>query len=87
MTALDKETGGEKWVSKLNVPMIGSFEFDNQTIGDNIFIPLIDGSLIRFDKDGYLEVRIFISYFNRGLLLMSKIRTLLNSLTAKISAL
>ena len=70
MTALDKETGSEKWVSKLNVPMIGSFEFDNQTIGDNIFIPLIDGSLIRFDKDGYLEVRIIISYSNRGLRLM-----------------
>lgn len=40
--------------------MIGSFEFDNQTISDNIFIPLIDGSLIRFDKEGYLEVSFFL---------------------------
>lgn len=38
------------WISHLNFPMIGSFEFDNQKVGDNIFIPLIDGSLIRFDK-------------------------------------
>lgn len=36
--------------------MIGSFEYDNQKIGDNIFIPLIDGNLIRFDKEGFLEV-------------------------------
>jgi hypothetical protein len=36
--------------------MIGSYEFENKTVEDDIFIPLIDGSLIRFDKAGFLEV-------------------------------
>ena len=35
--------------------MIGSFEFENQKTED-AYVPLIDGSLIRFDKEGYLEV-------------------------------
>ena len=56
LNALNKETGQILWVSQLNFPMIGSFEFDNQRVSDNIFIPLIDGDLIRFDKEGYLEV-------------------------------
>ena len=42
--------------------MIGSYEYENQTINDDIFIPLIDGSLIRFDKEGYLEVCYFIQF-------------------------
>ncbi len=36
--------------------MIGSVEFENQWPNDDAFVPLIDGSLIRFDKEGYLEV-------------------------------
>lgn len=60
--------------------MIGSFEHDNQKVGDNIFIPLIDGSLIRFDKEGYLEVRqiYYHQILYRGLASMSKIRISLN---------
>lgn len=42
--------------------MIGSFEYDKQKIGDNIFIPLIDGNLIRFDKEGFLEVTVLFNY-------------------------
>lgn len=45
------------WESKLDFPMIGSIEHDNTTILDDVFIPLIDGSLIRLDKNGFLEVR------------------------------
>ena len=87
MTALDKETGSQKWVSQLNIPMIGSFEFDNQTIGDNIFIPLIDGSLIRFDKDGYLEVSTkYDVILFRERHLMSRIKILLNFSIVKTSA-
>ena len=55
--ALNKDSGQVLWVSQLNFPMIGSFEYDNQKVSDNIFIPLIDGDLIRFDKEGFLEVR------------------------------
>jgi hypothetical protein len=55
--ALNKDSGQVLWVSQLNFPMIGSFEYDNQKVSDNIFIPLIDGNLIRFDKEGFLEVR------------------------------
>jgi len=56
--ALNKDSGHVLWVSQLNFPMIGSFEYDNQKeVSDNIFIPLIDGNLIKFDKEGYLEVR------------------------------
>ena len=56
--ALNKDSGQVLWVSQLNFPMIGSFEYDNQKVSDNIFIPLIDGDLIRFDKEGFLEVRV-----------------------------
>lgn len=55
--ALNKDSGQVIWVSQLNFPMIGSFEYDNQRVSDNIFIPLIDGNLIKFDKEGFLEVR------------------------------
>lgn len=30
--------------------MIGAIEFANETVSDEVFIPLIDGSLIKFDK-------------------------------------
>ena len=56
--ALNKDSGQVLWVSQLNFPMIGSFEYDNQKVSDNIFIPLIDGNLIRLDKEGFLEVRV-----------------------------
>jgi hypothetical protein len=57
--ALNKDSGLVLWVSQLNFPMIGSFEYDHnqKEVSDNIFIPLIDGNLIKFDKEGYLEVR------------------------------
>ena len=56
--ALNKDSGQVLWLSQLNFPMIGSFEYDNQKeFSDNIFIPLIDGNLIKFDKEGFLEVR------------------------------
>ena len=38
--------------------MIGSLEFENQTPSDDAYVPLVDGSLIRFDKEGFLEVKI-----------------------------
>ena len=38
------------------MPMIGSYETDNQVPSDDAFVPLVDGSLIRFDKEGFLEV-------------------------------
>ena len=60
--ALNKDSGQVLWVSQLNFPMIGSFEYDNQKVSDNIFIPLIDGDLIRFDKEGFLEVRELITH-------------------------
>ena len=36
--------------------MIGSVEFQNQKPSENAYVPLVDGSLIRFDKEGFLEV-------------------------------
>ena len=48
------------WETSLDFPMIGSFELDNNIVSDHnddAFIPMVDGSLIRFDKEGILEVR------------------------------
>ena len=42
--------------------MIGAIEFANETVADEVFIPLMDGSLIKFDKSGTVEVS--ISQFN-----------------------
>ena len=36
--------------------MIGSYEFDNKIPSEDAFVPLVDGSLVRFDKEGFLEV-------------------------------
>ena len=36
--------------------MIGSVEFENQWPSEDAYVPLVDGSLIRFDKEGFLEV-------------------------------
>jgi hypothetical protein len=65
--ALNKDSGLVLWVSQLNFPMIGSFEYDNnqKEVSDNIFIPLIDGNLIKFDKEGYLEVRELLPLMTR----------------------
>jgi hypothetical protein len=42
--------------------MIGAIEFANETTADEVFIPLIDGSLIKFDKQGTVEVSILIVF-------------------------
>jgi len=39
--------------------MIGSHEYEEDSVDNNIFIPLVDGSLIRYDKEGFLEVSLF----------------------------
>lgn len=53
--ALDKRTGDKIWDSKLNLPMIGSVEYESKEQENlDAFVPLVDGSLIRFDKEGYL---------------------------------
>lgn len=51
LQALNKETGEVKWVSNLDNPMIGSREENQHELKKDFFIPLIDGSLIRFDQD------------------------------------
>ncbi|CDW79003.1 serine threonine-protein kinase endoribonuclease ire2 [Stylonychia lemnae] len=55
LKALNKVTGDELWRTQLNMPMIGSYEYENQVQSEDAFVPLVDGSLIRFDKEGYLE--------------------------------
>jgi hypothetical protein len=44
--------------------MIGSQEYDSLTNGEDIFVPLIDGNLIRFTKEGFLEVIYTIFPYN-----------------------
>lgn len=56
--ALDKYSGQLLWQNNLGFPMIGSFELENSEHTDDAFIPMVDGSLIRFDKEGILEVSI-----------------------------
>jgi hypothetical protein len=36
--------------------MIGSTEYENEKTHEEAYVPLIDGSLVRFDKEGFLEV-------------------------------
>lgn len=43
--------------------MIGAIEIANETVADEVFIPLIDGNLIKFDRGGIVEV-IFIIVIN-----------------------
>ena len=54
--ALNRDSGTFLWQTDLDFPMIGSHEYEEESVDNNIFIPLIDGSLIRYDKEGYLEV-------------------------------
>jgi hypothetical protein len=53
--------------------MIGSHEYEEETISNNIFIPLLDGSLIRYDQEGFLEKtdfnmrdHAFVDFFKNG---------------------
>lgn len=60
LQAINKDSGELKWTSNLDFPMIGSREESANEVKKDFFIPLIDGSLIRFDQDevngiGYLE--------------------------------
>jgi hypothetical protein len=43
-------------VSELNFPMIGTVENFNQSLIEDLFIPLIDGDIIKYDKNGFFEV-------------------------------
>ena len=54
--ALNRDSGKFLWQTGQDFPMIGSHEYEEESVDNNIFIPLIDGSLIRYDKEGYLEV-------------------------------
>eukprot|EP00347_Sterkiella_histriomuscorum_P021552 403333575 len=55
LQALDKTSGEQIWKTQLEMPMIGSYEFDNKIPSEDAFVPLVDGSLVRFDKEGFLE--------------------------------
>lgn len=56
--ALKRDSGAFLWSTHLGFPMIGSHEYEEDSVDNNIFIPLVDGSLIRYDKEGFLEVGI-----------------------------
>jgi PQQ enzyme repeat len=51
LRAIDKDSGDVLWTSTLDSPMIGSREENQHELKKDFFIPLIDGSLIRFDQD------------------------------------
>lgn len=36
--------------------MIGAIELTNETVAKEVFVPLVDGSLIKIDEQGLLEV-------------------------------
>ena len=60
LIGLSHDEGENLWVSDLEFPMIGSLELHKPSQMEEIFIPLLDGSIIKYDKEGFFEVSIYL---------------------------
>lgn len=50
-------------MQSLELPLLGAMEVNENSLKDELLIPLIDGNLIKFDKEeGSLEVNSFKSF-------------------------